>query len=127
VRIACLGGGPGGPGGLLATRGVHWDDLLKAGYDLVIGADGANSSARARFPGVFGPSVVTDEPSWRAARLDGFDVSQPPGPSDEVTRTYLESSSPHRSTAARSPWQFAFHFFSQRGRPAGTRRRDPAG
>ena len=115
---------------------VQPDDLLEAGYDLVIAADGANSLMRARFPGVFGPSVVTatakfiwfgttypfegltfvheqsphgvfavhgypigdgvstfivetDEPSWRAAGLDGFDVSQPPGPSDEVTRTYL--------------------------------------
>jgi anthraniloyl-CoA monooxygenase len=34
--------------------------------------------------------VETDEPSWRAAGLDAFDVSQPPGPSDEVTRAYLE-------------------------------------
>ena len=34
--------------------------------------------------------VETDERSWRAAGLDGFDVSQPPGPSDEVTRVYLE-------------------------------------
>jgi 2-polyprenyl-6-methoxyphenol hydroxylase-like FAD-dependent oxidoreductase len=113
------------------------DDLLDAGYDLVIAADGANSQMRARFAGQFGPSVVTatakfiwfgttypfdgltfvheqgphgvfavhgypigngvstfivetDEPSWRAAGLDGFDVSQPPGPSDDVTRTYLE-------------------------------------
>jgi salicyloyl-CoA 5-hydroxylase len=113
------------------------DDLLEAGYDLVIAADGANSAVRARFSEVFGPSVVTatakfiwfgttypfdgltfvheqsphgvfavhgypigngvstfivetDEPSWRAAGLDGFDVSQPPGPSDEVTRAYLQ-------------------------------------
>jgi salicyloyl-CoA 5-hydroxylase len=113
------------------------DDLLAAGYDLVVAADGANSSVRARFAEVFGPSVVTatakfiwfgttypfdgltfvheqsphgvfavhgypigngvstfivetDERSWRAAGLDGFDVSQPPGPSDEVTRAYLE-------------------------------------
>jgi anthraniloyl-CoA monooxygenase len=34
--------------------------------------------------------VETDEPSWRAAGLDRFDVSQPPGPSDEVTRAYLQ-------------------------------------
>jgi anthraniloyl-CoA monooxygenase len=34
--------------------------------------------------------VETDEPSWRAAGLDAFDVSQPPGPSDEVSRAYLE-------------------------------------
>jgi anthraniloyl-CoA monooxygenase len=113
------------------------DDLLAAGYDLVVAADGANSLMRARFGEVFGPSVVTatakfiwfgttypfdgltfvheqsphgvfavhgypigngvstfivetDEPSWRAAGLDGFDVSQPPGPSDEITRAYLE-------------------------------------
>jgi salicyloyl-CoA 5-hydroxylase len=113
------------------------DDLLDAGYDLVIAADGANSLTRSRFSEIFGPSVVTatakfiwfgttypfdgltfvheqgphgvfavhgypigdgvstfivetDEPSWRAAGLDHFDVSQPPGPSDEVTRAYLE-------------------------------------
>ncbi len=113
------------------------DDLLAAGYDLVVAADGANSSVRARFGEVFGPSVVTatakfiwfgttygfdgltfvheqsphgvfavhgypigngvstfivetDERSWRAAGLDGFDASQPPGPSDQVTRAYLE-------------------------------------
>ena len=35
------------------------DDLLAAGYDLVVAADGANSSVRARFGEVFGPSVVT--------------------------------------------------------------------
>jgi anthraniloyl-CoA monooxygenase len=34
--------------------------------------------------------VETDEASWRAAGLDEFDVSQPPGPSDEKTRAYLE-------------------------------------
>ncbi|GAA5119827.1 FAD-dependent monooxygenase [Pseudonocardia adelaidensis] len=34
--------------------------------------------------------VETDEESWRAAGLDEFDVSQPPGPSDEKTRAYLE-------------------------------------
>jgi salicyloyl-CoA 5-hydroxylase len=113
------------------------DDLLDAGYDLVVAADGANSLTRSRYAEVFGPSVVTatakfiwfgttypfdgltfvheqgphgvfavhgypigdgvstfivetDEPSWRAAGLDGFDVSQPPGPSDEVSRAYLE-------------------------------------
>jgi 2-polyprenyl-6-methoxyphenol hydroxylase-like FAD-dependent oxidoreductase len=112
-------------------------DLLRAGYDLVIAADGANSSVRTRFSEEFGPSVVTatakfiwfgttypfggltfvheqsphgvfavhgypigngtstfivetDEESWRAAGLDAFDVSQPPGPSDELTRAYLE-------------------------------------
>jgi 2-polyprenyl-6-methoxyphenol hydroxylase-like FAD-dependent oxidoreductase len=34
--------------------------------------------------------VETDEPSWRAAGLDEFDVTQPPGPSDDKTRAYLE-------------------------------------
>jgi anthraniloyl-CoA monooxygenase len=34
--------------------------------------------------------VETDEQSWRAAGLDAFDVTQPPGPSDEVSRRYLE-------------------------------------
>ncbi len=34
--------------------------------------------------------VETDEASWRAAGLDEFDVTQPPGPSDELTRGYLE-------------------------------------
>src|SRR3954454_23581618 len=113
------------------------DELLAAGYDLVVAADGANSRMRDRVAAVFGPSahtatakfvwlgttypftgltfvhergphgvfavhgypigngvstfiVETDEPSWRAAGLDRFDVSQPPGPSDEVTRAYLE-------------------------------------
>lgn len=34
--------------------------------------------------------VETDEVSWRAAGLDAFDVAQPPGRSDEQSRTYLE-------------------------------------
>jgi 2-polyprenyl-6-methoxyphenol hydroxylase-like FAD-dependent oxidoreductase len=34
--------------------------------------------------------VETDEESWRAAGLDEFDVTRPPGPSDEKTRAYLE-------------------------------------
>ncbi|MPY80241.1 MAG: 2-polyprenyl-6-methoxyphenol hydroxylase [Actinophytocola sp.] len=34
--------------------------------------------------------VETDEESWRAAGLDEFDTSQPPGPSDEKTQRYLE-------------------------------------
>ncbi|GAA5102035.1 FAD-dependent monooxygenase [Haloechinothrix salitolerans] len=34
--------------------------------------------------------VETDEASWRAAGLDEFDTSQPPGPSDEKTQRYLE-------------------------------------
>ena len=38
---------------------VRPDDLLGAGYDLVVAADGANSQMRARFADEFGPSVVT--------------------------------------------------------------------
>ncbi|WP_181725407.1 FAD-dependent monooxygenase [Nocardia gipuzkoensis] len=34
--------------------------------------------------------VETDETSWRAAGLDSFDTTQPPGPSDTVTQRYLE-------------------------------------
>ena len=34
--------------------------------------------------------VETDEASWRRAGLDGFDVTQPPGPSDMMTKDYLE-------------------------------------
>jgi salicyloyl-CoA 5-hydroxylase len=34
--------------------------------------------------------VETDERSWREAGLDAFDVSQPSGPSDQVTQAYLE-------------------------------------
>jgi 2-polyprenyl-6-methoxyphenol hydroxylase-like FAD-dependent oxidoreductase len=34
--------------------------------------------------------VETDEDTWRAAGLDEFDVRQPPGPSDEKTKVYLE-------------------------------------
>jgi 2-polyprenyl-6-methoxyphenol hydroxylase-like FAD-dependent oxidoreductase len=34
--------------------------------------------------------VETDEDSWRRAGLDAFDVTQPPGPSDETTQRYLE-------------------------------------
>jgi anthraniloyl-CoA monooxygenase len=44
----------------------------------------------------FGPDastfiVETDEESWRRAGLDAFDVSQPPGPSDLASKTYLEA------------------------------------
>jgi salicyloyl-CoA 5-hydroxylase len=113
-------------------------ELLGAGYDLVVAADGANSQVRTRFPEAFpatvetatakfiwlgttypfpgltfvherGPHgvfavhgypigtgvstfiVETDEPTWRAAGLDAFDVTQPPGPSDERSRVYLEA------------------------------------
>ncbi|MFD1541017.1 FAD-dependent monooxygenase [Nonomuraea guangzhouensis] len=34
--------------------------------------------------------VETDEASWRRAGLDAFDVTQPPGPSDLVSKAYLE-------------------------------------
>lgn len=34
--------------------------------------------------------VETDEVSWRRAGLDEFDVTQPPGPSDLVSKDYLE-------------------------------------
>jgi len=34
--------------------------------------------------------VETDEASWRAAGLDGFDLGAPPGESDMVTKRYLE-------------------------------------
>ncbi len=35
--------------------------------------------------------VETDEESWRRAGLDAFDVTQPPGPSDLVSKAYLEA------------------------------------
>ncbi|TQN42280.1 anthraniloyl-CoA monooxygenase [Blastococcus colisei] len=112
-------------------------ELVAAGYDLVVAADGANSRLRHRFADVFEPSVETatakfiwlgttypftgltfvhergphgvfavhgypigngvstfivetDEDSWRAAGLDEFDVTQPPGPNDEKTKAYLQ-------------------------------------
>lgn len=34
--------------------------------------------------------VETDEDTWRRAGLDEFDVAQPPGPSDEKSKKYLE-------------------------------------
>ncbi|MFD4605754.1 FAD-dependent monooxygenase [Streptomyces sp. NPDC058464] len=34
--------------------------------------------------------VETDEESWRRAGLDGFDATQPPGVSDQVSKEYLE-------------------------------------
>lgn len=34
--------------------------------------------------------VETDEDTWRRAGLDGFDVDQPAGPSDETSQAYLE-------------------------------------
>jgi anthraniloyl-CoA monooxygenase len=35
--------------------------------------------------------VETDQQAWRAAGLDEFDVTAPPGPSDEKSRAYLEA------------------------------------
>jgi anthraniloyl-CoA monooxygenase len=35
--------------------------------------------------------VETDEASWRAAGLDAFDVTQPPGESDLISKAYLEN------------------------------------
>ena len=113
------------------------DELVAAGYDLVIAADGANSRLRERYADVFDSGietatamfiwlgttypfdgltfvhergehgvfavhgypigsgvstfiVETDEQAWRAAGLDEFDVTTPPGPSDEKSRAYLE-------------------------------------
>jgi anthraniloyl-CoA monooxygenase len=34
--------------------------------------------------------VETDEATWRAAGLDAFDPTVPPGPSDEISQRYLE-------------------------------------
>lgn len=114
-------------------------EQLEADYDVVVGADGTNSSVRRQletrgdlghrvevagakfiwfgaqhlFDGLtfvhrvseHGPFAVhgypisdelstfiveTDEDTWRAAGLDGFDVTQPPGPSDERSRAYLQ-------------------------------------
>jgi 2-polyprenyl-6-methoxyphenol hydroxylase-like FAD-dependent oxidoreductase len=106
------------------------------GYDVVVAADGANSTLRRAREDEFGPSVETatakfiwfgtshvfdgltfvhqkgphgvfaahaypigegmstfivetDEPTWRRAGLDAFDVTEPPGSSDETTRAYL--------------------------------------
>ncbi|MEW6472136.1 MAG: FAD-dependent monooxygenase [Actinomycetota bacterium] len=111
---------------------------LSGDYDLVVGADGANSAVRRHLEVELQPSVTvasakfiwlattklfdgltfihergpdgvfavhgypygsdastfiveTDEESWRRAGLDAFDVSQPPGPSDLASQTYLEA------------------------------------
>lgn len=114
-------------------------DELRRSFDLVVGADGANSTIRSQLEaeapightvetagakfiwfatdhlydgltfvhrvsnrGNFAAHaypisnelstfiVETDEDTWLRAGLDTFDVSQPPGPSDEFTRHYLE-------------------------------------
>lgn len=106
-------------------------------YDLIIAADGTNSSVRQQFLSDLGHSVdeaavkfiwfgttfqfdgltflhkqsahgnfavhaypigsglstfivEADEATWRAAGLDGFDMSAPPGQSDLITQRYLE-------------------------------------
>lgn len=53
--------------------------------------------------------VETDEATWRAAGLDGFDTSAPPGESDLVTQRYLEDLfadeiDGHRLVANNSRW-----------------------
>jgi len=117
---------------------VEVDELDASGtYDLIVAADGGNSSVRQRFlddlqhsveeaavkfiwfgttfqfdgltflhersehgnfavhaypigAGLSTFIVETDEPTWRRAGLDGFDVSRPPGESDLKTQRYLE-------------------------------------
>ncbi|MGH9010714.1 MAG: FAD-dependent monooxygenase, partial [Acidimicrobiia bacterium] len=66
-----------GPDGVFA---VH-------GYPYQVGGNPhpPGSSAASTF------IVETDEESWRRAGLDAFDVSQPPGPSDLASKTYLEA------------------------------------
>lgn len=114
-------------------------DELRGSYDLVIGADGANSAIREQLEAdaPLGHSVATasakfiwfatthlydgltfihrvssrgnfaahaypisdelstfivetDEETWLKAGLDDFDITQPPGPSDEYTQFFLE-------------------------------------
>ena len=48
--------------------------------------------------------VETDEPTWRRAGLDGFDVAQSPGPSDLVSQHYLEELFGHPLVANNSRW-----------------------
>ena len=117
---------------------VTVDELdSRGGYDLVVAADGTNSTVRQQFIDDLGHTVdaarvkfiwfgttyqfdgltflhernehgnfavhgypigsglstfivETDEPTWRRAGLDGFDVAQPPGPSDLASQQYLE-------------------------------------
>jgi anthraniloyl-CoA monooxygenase len=64
---------------------VRPDDLLDAGYDLVVAADGANSQMRTRFAGVFGPSVVT-----ATAKFIWFGTSYPFG-----GLTFVHEQGPH--------------------------------
>src|SRR5215208_4091344 len=117
---------------------VTVDELdSRGGYDLVVAADGTNSTVRQQFIADLGHTVdaarvkfiwfgttyqfdgltflhernehgnfavhgypigsglstfivETDEPTWRRAGPDGFDVAQPPGPSDLASQQYLE-------------------------------------
>src|SRR3990170_2680385 len=48
--------------------------------------------------------VETDEPTWRRAGLDGFDVTTPPGPSDLASQHYLENLFGHPLVANNSRW-----------------------
>jgi salicyloyl-CoA 5-hydroxylase len=118
---------------------VTVDELDARGdYDLIVAADGTNSSVRQRFLNELGHTVdearvkfiwfgttfgfdgltflhkqsehgnfavhgypigsglstfivETDEPTWRRAGLDAFDVTSPPGQSDGKTQRYLEA------------------------------------
>jgi salicyloyl-CoA 5-hydroxylase len=67
------------------SASVRPDDLLDAGYDLVVAADGANSQLRTRFADVFGPSVVT-----ATAKFIWFGTSYPFG-----GLTFVHEQSPH--------------------------------
>ena len=48
--------------------------------------------------------VETDEPTWRRAGLDGFDVAQPAGPSDLASQHYLEKVFGHPLVVNNSRW-----------------------
>src|SRR4029077_15615231 len=64
---------------------VRPDDLLAAGYDLVIAADGANFQMRARCDEVFGPGVVT-----ASAKFIWFGTTYPFG-----GLTFVHEQGPH--------------------------------
>jgi anthraniloyl-CoA monooxygenase len=136
---------------LIYDSPVTVDELDGVGYDLIVAADGTNSTVRQQFLGDLGHTVdearvkfiwfgtthqfdgltflhernehgnfavhgypigsglstfivETDEPTWRRAGLDGFDVAQPPGPSDLVTQRYLEDLFGHPLVANNSRW-----------------------
>jgi 2-polyprenyl-6-methoxyphenol hydroxylase-like FAD-dependent oxidoreductase len=130
---------------------VTVDELDGIGYDLIVAADGTNSTVRQQFIGDLGHTadearvkfiwfgtthqfdgltflhernehgnfavhgypigsglstfiVETDEPTWRRAGLDRFDVTQPAGPSDLATQRYLEDLFGHPLVANNSRW-----------------------